>query len=64
MTVEFIVSDRFRGGANNRTGLKPLGLHPEITSRGQRPPAGGGRRLAEGGGDGAAGADGVRSGTV
>lgn len=62
VTVEFIVCRRLRGGADGRIGVRPLRLVPRVTSRGQRAAAGRGRRLAEGGGGGAAGADGVRSG--
>lgn len=43
MVVEFVVSDSLRGGADGRTGLHPLRLVPEITSRGQRAPPRGGR---------------------
>lgn len=54
MAVELIFSDSFSGGANGRTGLDPQNLGPYKTSRWQRPMSRGGRRLAEGGGCGAA----------
>lgn len=64
MAVEPMFSDRFGRGANGGTGLDPRGLGPWITSRWQGPTSRGGRGLAEGGGSGAARADGVRSGVV
>lgn len=64
MAVELIFSNSFSRGANGRTGLDPQDLGPHKTSRWQRPTSRGGRRLAEGGGRGAARADGVRSGIV
>lgn len=60
MPVELIFSKSFSG----RTGLDPQELGSYKTSRRQRPASRGGRGLAEGGGCGAARADGVRSGMV
>lgn len=64
MAVELIFSGGVSGGANGRTGPDPRDLGPHKTGRWQRPASRGGRRLAEGGGCGAAGADGGRSGIV
>lgn len=63
-TAELVFGDSFRGGANGLTGFRPRRMDPWITSRGQRATSRGGRGLAEGGGCGAARADGVGSGVV
>lgn len=64
MPAELIFSHSFSGGASGRTGLHPQDLGPYKTSRWQRATSRGGRRSAEGGGRGAARADGVRSGML
>lgn len=64
MRVELILADGLGRAAKGRTGLDPQGLGPWITSRWQRPTSRGGGGLAEGGGCGAARADGMRSGVV
>lgn len=64
MAGELIFRAGFSRGANGRTGLQPQDLGPYKSGGWQRPAPRGGRRLAEGGGCGAARADGVRSGTV
>lgn len=64
MRVELILADGPGRGAKGSTGLDRQGLGPWITSRWQRATSRGGGGLAEGGGCGAARADGMWSGVV
>lgn len=60
LTVELLFGGPLGGGPGGEAGLRPLRRAPQVPGGGQRAPARGGRRLAERGGGGAAGADGVR----
>lgn len=60
LTVVLVFAGALGRGPGGEAVLSPVQRAPEVTGGGERAPARGGRRLAERGGGGAAGADGVR----